>query len=319
MSEIKHLNENKTVIFNSPKIKDILVRTGVDSLKNSLIQCILLATDKTYLKEVNKRDHIYNRICNKLYRIKSLKINILKIFNDFYDSITRNEKLNIDNIADDDINQVFSIIFEMVGFAEFKDIIKTNYSNIQTYRENVLENVSNTIMNCLKDMDIDDKRKDYCDKKSKELFHNIFTYCEKLELTENNILDYYSDINILYIDSTTKLPLQTNKTTNKDNIILLKYPDNTYEVIGKLYKNNIVARMFSSYDNIYKQFVVQHKRSSSSSPNDKHKRSSSSSPNDKHKRSSSSSSSNSSSPNDKHKRISKPRKIINLFKSSSEN
>ena len=195
----------------------------------------------------------------------------------------------------------------MVGFAEFKDIIKTNYSNIQTYRENVLENVSNTIMNCLKDMDIDDKRKDYCDKKSKELFHNIFTYCEKLELTENNILDYYSDINILYIDSTTKLPLQTNKTTNKDNIILLKYPDNTYEVIGKLYKNNIVARMFSSYDNIYKQFVVQHKRSSSSSPNDKHKRSSSSS------------SSNSSSPNDKHKRISKPRKIINLFKSSSEN
>ena len=308
MSEIKHINE-KTVIFNCPLIKNILVRTGVDLLKNTLIQCILLATDKTYLKEVNKRDQIYNQICNKLCRVKTLKTNVLKVFNDFYDSITKNEKLKLDILSSDDTKQVFSIIFEMIGFAEFKDIIKSNYPNIQTYRENVLEGVSNIVMNCLKDLEIDDKRKDYCKKKSKELFHNIFKYCEKLELTDNNILDYYSHLNILYIDSTTKLPLKTtNNTFKEDTIIMLKYSDNTYEVIGKLYKNNVVTRMFSSSDNICKLFIKTHKRSSSSS-NDRHKRSSSSS-NDRHKRSSSSSTS--SKPR-------KPRKIIDLFKSSSEN
>jgi hypothetical protein len=303
MTEIKRLNENKTVIFNCPVLKEVLVRTGVNPLKNSLIQCILLSTDRLYLKEINKRDNIYSQLCNKLCNVKSLRTNVLKVFNDFYDNITKDQKIN--SVSNEDINQVFLIIFELVGFSEFKDIIKSNYPNVQTYRENILESVSILVTNCLKDLDIDNNRKQYCVEKSKELFNNIYRYCEKIELSEENILDYYSDLNIIFIDSRTKLPLK-NSISNKDSIILLKYTNDTYEVVGKLFKDNVVKRLFSPDDIICKKLVTE-KQNDRRSSDDRRKRSSSSSSDDRRKR---------SSPDDRRKTKTKT-KTINLFRSSS--
>ena len=250
MSELQPLVD-KTVIFYSPyHSKEVLVRTGVVEDKNSLIQCILLATDRQYLKYKDQRETMYNDVCTKIYSMNSLKNRITKVLSECYDLILKGEKLKYKFLKRD--KDVYSIVFEILSYADFAKVLKVNSSNIKVYKEQVNDDLKQLVLGCFGDLNVEKERKDHCVSKILGLFSNICDYCIKFELSTENIFDHYSDINAIILNPETKRPINQPNIKKGNYIILIRFENDRYEIVGKLLRDNVIKRIFNQDDEIIK-------------------------------------------------------------------
>lgn len=237
------INVNKTVVFYSPfeSEEDVLVRTGVIESDNPLLHAVLHAYSKTYAK-ADKTKRL--KIVKKLMKETTEK-NPLDNIKEFYDYIKNLQGEN--GIAKDIIKkeadiEIYKIISELIPIKDIDEIIFRNLKK----KPDIALVYSNEIFSQL---GIDTKKKNYCTEKFVDLIEASFNNKkEKRDIFEDKI-----GKDIFIFDSTSRIPIEAKNLKGRKSILVMKFNNGHYEIIGKLLPGNKIQRVFSIDDSIIKK------------------------------------------------------------------
>ena len=286
--ELKFLNSNKTVVFNSPiEGDDCLVRFG--NINSSFLHAFLNAYSLKYtsLNDKDKIDfanYISKKMMKNIINICKEDENFLEIFNilcldllsEFYNNVVNSEKINDENkiikkLLDID---VYKLIFDLIPFeSKFKKLFiesLKNSNNLSQYKNNILDEINTCLdsLDVLKHVDI--KKSEYIKKISVKIINHIIEQSEHNVIKNNmkkfnldilnsysiNFISEYFDRNIYFIHPKTRLPYNKfdyDYSENKKCILLLSYNNDKYENVGKLLERNSIQREFNSDDIIIEE------------------------------------------------------------------
>jgi hypothetical protein len=237
------ISVNKTVVFYSPfeSDEDVLVRTGVIESEDALLHAVLHAYSKTYAK-ADKSKRL--KIVKKLMKETKEK-NPLDNIREFYDYI-KNQKGD-NTIAKDIIKkeadiEIYKIISELIPI---KDIDEVIFKNLKKNPDIALV-YANEIFSQL---GIDTKKKNYCTEKFVDLIESSF----KNKKQKGDILEDKVGKDIFIFDSTARIPIEAKNLKGRKSILVMKFDNGHYEVIGKLLPGNKIQRVFSIDDSIIKK------------------------------------------------------------------
>jgi hypothetical protein len=279
-NELKILEPNKTVIFQSP-IGDnniTLVRTGVINDENSFFHAVLLSYSKDYFfMNLENRIKLVNKFKNNIFNKKTFlndKKNFLTyqdktkvVFLNFYTYLEK-------GITDDRIvqkviikktkNEIVGLIPEIINLEDLNKILDNNTClTITEYELNVVSNIENYLISLDILKQVDKEKFEFINKNIIDIIHNFFDeiknnlfnhYIKNLKNTiDINLVSNYIKTNIYFIDSLNRLPFIFNNDQpfNYDKcIIILKREDNYYENIGFLLPESKIQREFKNKDNV---------------------------------------------------------------------
>jgi hypothetical protein len=237
------ISVNKTVVFYSPfeSDEDVLVRTGIIESEDALLHAVLHAYSKTYAKaDKSKRLKIVKKLMNET-KEKSPLNNI----EDFYDYI-KNQKGDCafakDIIKKEADIEIYKIISELIPIKDIDELIfrnlKSNPDIALLYANEIFSQIG-----------IDTKKKNYCNEKFVDLIESSF----KNKKQKRDILEDKVGKDIFIFDSTSRIPIEAKNLKGRKSILVMKFDNGHYEVIGKLLPGNKIQRVFSIDDSIVKK------------------------------------------------------------------
>ena len=278
-NELLFLNNNKTVVFNSPiEGDDCLVRIG--NKNSSFLHAFLNAYSLKYTSMDDKEKidfgkYIETKLTKKLVNdfqnnTKDFKDNCEKILSYFY-NITNNE-INFNNeyklinkfFENVEMKNVYKLIFEIVSIESLKKV----------FSDSLKSDIVNEINNLLETTEvlkiIDTKKSEYIKQILNKIVNNIIEQSEHINTKNNlkqfdlislnpfslNFVSNYFDRNIYFIHPKTRLPykkFEYEYLEDRKSILLLSYEDNKYENVGKLLIKNAIQREFNSDDIIIEE------------------------------------------------------------------
>ena len=279
-NELLFLNNNKTVVFNSPiEGDDCLVRIG--NKNSSFLHAFLNAYSLKYTsmddkEKIDFAKSIETKLSKKLVNdfqnnTKDFKDNCEKILSYFYNITTDNE-INFNNeyklinkfFENVEMKNVYKLIFEIISIESLKKV----------FSDSLKSDIVNKINNLLETTEvlkiIDTKKSEYIKQILNKIVNNIIEQSEHINTKNNlkqfdlislnpfslNFVSNYFDRNIYFIHPKTRLPykkIEYEYLEDRKSILLLSYEDNKYENVGKLLIKNAIQREFNSDDIIIEE------------------------------------------------------------------
>jgi ribosomal protein S17E len=212
----------KTVVFYSPfEGDDVLVRTGIiEGQENTMIHAILHAYSKDYSSVDTKR---------KIKMAKSFGKNPREVLEKFYNAITNDitdNKLLKKLITKEADKEVYKIIFGLITVPQINQRIFNNSEDPEKIALELFKGIGK-------------EKEGYCSRK----FTELIKACLKNTVNRD----------IFIFDSRTRIPSKSLDTKKRKTILLMCFPDEHYEVIGRLLPGNKVQRVFNHDDPLIKR------------------------------------------------------------------
>ena len=256
-SEYTYENEeNRNKIFTEFKRKLFLKSNWVNNEKfykyfyNTIHNCCttLYKYVEDNLKDKNNSENLLKDIDNKIF-LKIIKNKIIK------------------NIP------LFEVLFEIFSINDIKDKILVDSENknksINKYKNTIIKKLNKYIASLDILSEIEKKKYNIIEESILDLFNTILNYIDEdvfkyyltkitnIECNEENIvlISDVLNINIYFIDSTTRLPVlieDKQKYKNSQSLIILKV-ENNFEIVGKLLTKNKIKNIFLKDETIIKK------------------------------------------------------------------
>ena len=288
-------NENDpSISFINALLHSNIKKYGSISESDRMIKIQKLKDD--LLKKLKNTEKFKLKISSFLEIIKENLLQFYKYlssndFNDFKVESNKKFSIRLCNDGDTEKIQLFKLLSEIITIEDFNKIFKMTEKKwidndtycIIDYNKNLQKETLRFLSYKEVFDDIDKKKSDFFIKNiicminelvkisfehlsdDKNFFNNQITK-DKIDILSN-----YMELNIVFIDNQTRLPLflgsETNLNNDKKTVILFSFDLKHFEIIGKHLPDDRIQRTFMPYDDVVKNIIHYSSLKSSNTEN----------------------------------------------------